>query len=259
MPAPQPHTVRRSLFMPPMWMPSDQRARSTNLYRFMQTINQRFGTSFTEYEPLWQWSVDNVADLWATLWDELDVIASQPCDRVIDDVHAMPGANWFAGAHLNFAQNLLRFRDDQAAIIFRGETMHESRTLTYRELSDAVSRLAQTLRAMGVQAGDRVVGFMPNMPETIIAMLAATASAPSGLLLARLRRQGRARPLPAHPAEGALHRRRTTVTAGGRSRRSRRCAEIFTELSPHPQVVVVPYTEDRADISIVPGAAAYED
>jgi acetoacetyl-CoA synthetase len=259
MPAPQPHTVRRSLFMPPMWMPSDQRARSTNLYRFMQTINQRFGTSFTEYEPLWQWSVDNVADLWATLWDELDVIASQPCDRVIDDVHAMPGANWFAGAHLNFAQNLLRFRDDQAAIIFRGETMHESRTLTYRELSDAVSRLAQTLRAMGVQAGDRVAGFMPNMPETIIAMLAATSlgaiwssCSPDFGVRGVLDRFARIQPKVLFTANGYSY--------GGRAFSSLdKVAEIFTELSPHPHVIVVPYTEARADISILPGAQHYED
>ena len=140
----------------------------------MGFINDRYGTGFTEYAPLYQWSVENIPEFWAAFWEFAEIKASKPYDQVIEDVTKMPGAKWFSGARLSFAENLLRFRDDQVALIFKGEDQHATK-MTYAALYDEVARVAKSLKATGVQIGDRVAGFLPNMPETIAAMLAATS------------------------------------------------------------------------------------
>jgi len=106
-----------------LWQPSVDQIQKSNMYRFMNFINEKYGQAFTEYTPLYDWSVDNIADFWAALWEFVDIKASVPYAQVIDDVTKMPGAKWFAGARLNFAENLLRYRDDRTALIFRGETV----------------------------------------------------------------------------------------------------------------------------------------
>src|SRR5512138_1297888 len=95
-----------------LWTPSDERIKSSNMYRFMGFVNDRHGQSFSDYEGLYAWSVNNIADLWADIWDFVGIKASRRYDEVIDNVRKMPGAKWFSGARLNFAENLLRFRDD---------------------------------------------------------------------------------------------------------------------------------------------------
>ena len=140
----------------------------------MNIINETYNQNFSEYEPLYQWSIENIPDFWACLWEFAKIKSSMPYDQVVDDVGKMPGAKWFSGARLNFAENLLRYKDDQTALIFKGEDRVDKR-MTYAELYDEVASVARSLRQAGVRAGDRVVGFMPNMPETVIAMLAATS------------------------------------------------------------------------------------
>jgi len=243
----------------PMWTPTESRIQSTNLYRFMGRVNREYGTDFSHYDSLFEWSVSNPADLWELLWDELNIIASRRFDSVIDDPHKMPGARWFAGAELNFAENLLRFRDDQTALIFRGELMHESRRISYAELYRDVSRLAGALRDEGVEPGDRVVGFMPNLPETIIAMLAATSlgaiwssCSPDFGVKGVLDRFSRIEPKVLFTANGYAY--------GGKQFSSlEKVSSIFEHLTSHPRVVVVPYTESRADISSLPNAVHYDE
>ncbi len=157
-----------------LWEPSEERIKSTNIYRFMTRVNDTYGTSFTEYTPLWEWSVDHLEDFWAEAWKFLDIKVSVPYGKVIQDKEKMPGARFFVGSKLNFAENLLRFRDDRTALVFRGEDTVR-RTLTYNQLFSEVAQTAAALKAQGVKPGDRVVGFVPNMPESIIAMLAATS------------------------------------------------------------------------------------
>ena len=157
-----------------LWQPSEDRIKSSNIYRFMQFINKKYNQSFSEYAPLYEWSVDNIPDFWAAMWKFGEIKTSAPYNQVIDDVIKMPGARWFKGARLNFAENLLRYRDDQTALIFKGEA-RDSLKVTYAKLYDKVASVAESLRNAGVQAGDRIVGFMPNMPETVIAMLASTS------------------------------------------------------------------------------------
>jgi len=157
-----------------LWNPSEEKIKGTNLYRFMGLINEKHNQQFREYAPLYQWSVEHIADFWAAMWEFAQIKASKPYDEVIDDVSKMPGAKWFLGAELNLAENLLRYRDDKIAFVFKGEGQ-DTRKMTYRELYGEVARVAKSLKETGVTVGDRVVGFMPNMPETVIAMLAAAS------------------------------------------------------------------------------------
>ena len=102
-----------------LWEPSEAQIKQTNMYRFMAVVNQKYNQDFKEYGPLYEWSIENIADFWATMWDFAGIIASKPYKQVIDDVGKMPGASWFSGTRLNFAENLLRYRDDRVALIFK--------------------------------------------------------------------------------------------------------------------------------------------
>ena len=157
-----------------LWEPTEEKIKNSNMYRFMNFINGKFNKSFAEYTSLYQWSVDNLPEFWASMWEFAEIKASKPYDKVIDSEDKMMGVKWFEGSRLNFAENLLRYRDDNVALAFKQEDMPILR-VTYKELYNEVAKVARSLRETGVTAGDRVVGFMPNMPQTIIAMLAATS------------------------------------------------------------------------------------
>jgi len=241
-----------------LWKPSEEQIKATNMYRFMNTVNERFGTSFDEYEALYRWSIENIADFWAVMWDFVGIIHSAPYEQVIDDPGKMPGARWFAGARLNFAENLLRYRDDRIALIFKGEAREPVR-MTYAELYSEVARVAKALREAGVTAGDRVVGFMPNMPQSMIAMLAATSigatwssCSPDFGIKGVLDRFGQIRPKVLFTANGYAFKGRKIDSLG-------RIADILEQLPTTEKVVVVPYTEDDPDISRVPNAVHYRD
>ena len=241
-----------------LWKPSEEQIKKTNMYRFMNLINERFGKNFMEYEPLHQWSIDNISDFWAAFWKFADVIHSKPYDQVVDDVTKMPGARWFTGAQLNFAENLLRYRDDQIALIFKGEAQ-DSTKMTYARLYDEVARLARSLKDLGIQPGDRVVGFMPNMPESIIAMLAATSMgaawsscSPDFGIKGVLDRFGQIKPRVLFTANGYSFK-------GKKLDSMERISHILKELPSIEKVVVVPYTEQQADISAVANAVHYQD
>ena len=151
----------------PLWTPDPARAAQTGMARFMRLAGKK------DYAELHRWSVERSEDFWALLWKFADVRGTQG-DRRLVDGNRMPGAQWFPDARLNFAENLLRGRDDSLAIAFWGEE-EVKRRLTRSELHDLVSRLAQALRAAGVGKGDRVAAYLPNMPEATAAMLAAAS------------------------------------------------------------------------------------
>ena len=126
------------------------------------------------YSQLYNWSIIRAEDFWGSFWEYSKIIHHSPFTKVVDDLTKMPGAKWFEGATLNFAENLLRHRDDKIAIRFYGEDGTQS-YLTFKELYEQVSRLAQSMRDMGISKNHRVAGFMPNSPETVIAMLATSS------------------------------------------------------------------------------------
>jgi len=128
-----------------LWEPTEERKRNANITNFMDFVNRRYRQNFHSYKELYDWSVDKMPDFWASVWDFVGVKASKGYELVVDDVTKMPGAKWFIGARLNFAENLLRYRDNNIAFIFKGETQ-KSTKMSYAELYNSVGRLAESLR-----------------------------------------------------------------------------------------------------------------
>ena len=241
-----------------LWQPSEERIKSTNIYRFMTRVNERYSTEFTQYPDLWEWSVNNLEDFWTITWEFIDIKASQTFDKAIDDPAKMPGAKFFVNSKLNFAENLLRFRNDRVAIIFKGEDSVR-RTLTYNQLYDEVAKTAASLKKMGIQKGDRVVGFVPNMPESIIAMLAAaslgavwSSCSPDFGIKGVLDRFGQTRPKVLFTADGYFFKGKPMDSI-------ERIAGIVKEIPSIQKIVVIPYVSTKPDISSLPNAVLYEE
>ena len=241
--------------MPKMlWKPSRERVESSNIYRFMKSANP----DFNEYAQLYDWSISKIPEFWAKVWEFVGIKASKPYDRVVDDLDNFPGAKWFEGAELNFAENLLKFRDDRVALAFWGEGQ-EPEHVTYKELYDQVARTAKALRDLGVKKGDRVAGFMPNMPQTIVAMLAAasigaawSSCSPDFGIKGVLDRFGQIEPRVLFCADGYRFKGRDFDSLA-------RVGEILRDLPSIEKVVVVPYTQEKPDISNVPNAVHFKD
>jgi len=241
-----------------LWKPSEERIKNSNMYKFMQFVNDKHGTDFREYRALYQWSVDKIPEFWASVWEFADIKYSKSYDTVVDDLTKFPGASWFVGARLNFAENLLRYRDDHTAFIFRGETQVTAK-MSYAQLYETVARLAESLRELGIKPGDRVAAYMPNMMETGIAMLAATSIGATWSSCATdigagaaLDRLGQIEPRVLFTVDGYFYKGKTFSSLSN-------AAEIAKGIPSVEKVVVAPYTEERADISQVPNGVAWED
>jgi acetoacetyl-CoA synthetase len=139
----------------------------------MQLVRQERDPGVVDYESLYRFSIDSPKAFWRAVWEFGGVIGSAG-NRTVENFERMPGASWFPDASLNFAENLLRFRDDRDALVFKSETGEHS-TLSYCQLYRQVAAVAAALSECGVETGDRVAGYMPNLPETVVAMLAATS------------------------------------------------------------------------------------
>jgi len=156
-----------------LWSPGAQRIQQANISRFIQLVRMERDPGVKDYASLYRFSVDSPKAFWRAMWEFGGVIGDTG-KRTVEDMELMPGARWFPDARLNFAENMLRYRDDREALAFKSETGLSS-TLSYRELYRQVAGVASSLRLLGIQPGDRVAGYMPNLPETIVAMLAATS------------------------------------------------------------------------------------
>jgi acetoacetyl-CoA synthetase len=152
----------------PLWTPSPERVAQASITEFMRQVGQ------PDYDSLYRWSVTEIGAFWDAVWSFGKVIGERGAGPALIDGDKMPGARFFPNAKLNFAENLLRRRDDGDAIVFWGEDKVKRR-LSAAELYDQVARCAQALEAEGVGVGDRVAAYLPNMPESVIAMLAATS------------------------------------------------------------------------------------
>lgn len=159
-----------------LWAPDRQRIERSRMHDYMQWLARHKGLHFQDYQALWQWSVDNLEAFWESIWQYFEVQASAGYERVLDR-RIMPGAKWFEGSRLNLAEQIFRFHADQPerpAILARSELRPLS-SLSWGELQRQVARLAQALRDMGVQPGDRVVAYLPNLPETVVAFYACAS------------------------------------------------------------------------------------
>jgi acetoacetyl-CoA synthetase len=157
-----------------LWQPTAVTIENANLTAYMRRLADQHGLNFTDYRDLWRWSVDNVADFWRSIWDYFNVTASaQPVEILAG--RQMPGARWFTGARLNYAENVFaRMQTEGPAILYKAED-EATVAISREELYAQTAALAQALQAAGVQQGDRVAGYLPNIPEAIIGLLACAS------------------------------------------------------------------------------------
>ena len=198
-----------------LWTPSAAWVADTNLTAFMGWLARERGRKFADYTALWQWSTTDIEDFWQAIWDYFDVRSSAP-PRCVLESRAMPGARWFPGARLNYAEHVLRHERPGADAVL---ALSETRPLTgvpWTKFAADVRTLATQLRALGIKPGDRVAAYLPNIPQAMIAMLATTAvGAIWAVLLARLRLRRRARPAAAIVAETPVLLRRLPLRRQG--------------------------------------------
>ena len=241
---------------PALWKPSGKRIAASRMTDFMAFAADRENHSFGTYDQLYEWSVAHPERFWPAVWDFFD-LSGQKGATVVENADAMPGARWFPEARLNFAENLLRRRDDHPALVFRGEDGRRE-VVTYRQLHTSVARLAASLRAAGVAPGDRVSGFMPNRPETVIAML-ATASigatwsscSPDFGVNGVLDRFGQIEPKVLFTTDGYTYN-------GKRLDCLERIGDVLEKLDCVQQVVVVPFLDPEPDIAHIPRAKPWD-
>lgn len=158
-----------------LWRPSKERVEQSRMLAFMRRLEKRHGLNISGYRALHQWSVEKPEVFWDELWQFLGIRSTENYTSVVDDLTKFPGAKWFPGAVLNYAENILKDHNDrEIALIFRGEN-HMRRSFTWAALRNQVERLATRMREEGIVPGDRVAAYMPNVPETVIAMLASSA------------------------------------------------------------------------------------
>ncbi len=240
----------------PIWTPSPERISQANLSRFIDYVRNNHSPKIKNYQQLYQWSIDKPEAFWPALWHFCDVKASQPWSTVLTNADKIPGAKWFTGARLNFAENLLRRRDDKTAVVFWSEDQRKYR-LTYQEIYQQVATLAAAMRAMGITIGDRVAGFMPNMPKTIIAMLATTSigaiwssCSPDFGVNGAVERFGQIEPKLLFTADGYFFKGKAHDSLS-------RVTEISQQLPSLEKIIVVPLLSDRPDISSLPNSVHY--
>ena len=157
-----------------LWEPKLK--ENTNMYNFILFVNKRRGKDFKNYWELYEWSINEPEYFWEDVWDFVGIIYSRKYEKILEDPKKFPGTKWFIGAKLNFAQNLMKFRDDKKAIIFRGEPgSGKYEEISYNLLYRKVYSLYHYLSEIGFSSNDRAVAYMPNIPETVISMLSVTS------------------------------------------------------------------------------------
>ncbi|MGQ9506430.1 MAG: acetoacetate--CoA ligase [Candidatus Bathycorpusculaceae bacterium] len=242
----------------PLWTPSQECIKKANITRFIEFVNKKYDLKIDSYGELYRWSIENIPNFWECMWEFAQIKASRKYDVVVDDLSRFPGAKWFVGAKLNFAENLLRHRGDYPAFIFKGETQKTKR-LTYKQLYHSVAQLAKPLREIGVTPGDRVAAYMPNITETPIAMLAATSIgaiwSSCGTELgpgAVTDRFSQISPkvlftVDGYPYKGKIFDVLVNVE------------KIVNAVSSIEKVVVVPYMQEKPNLANVPKSVNYND
>jgi acetoacetyl-CoA synthetase len=236
-----------------LWSPPRGRVAASELARYMRWLRDEKGLAFDDYAALHRWSVERLEDFWASLWEFLEIRASAPYARVLD-ARRMPGAKWFEGARLNYVEHAFRHASPSRPAIVSGSELRPTGETSWAELERSVAGIAASLRAFGVKPGDRVVSYMPNIPETIAAFL-ATASlgaiwsscSPdmgSGAVLDRFRQ---IEPKVLFAVDGYRY-------GGKEFDRRAVLAEIVARLPTLERVVVLPYLDPAARL---PGAVTY--
>jgi acetoacetyl-CoA synthetase len=240
-----------------LWRPDAERIATARVTAFTVAVNERWNATCTDYASLWRWSVAQPEAFWTSVWDECGVLGERG-NAVLENANRMPGARWFPQARLNYAENQLRRRDDSDALVFWGEDQVKRR-LSNKELHAQVSRFAQALQAAGVVKGDRVAGYLPNMPEAIITMLATaslgaiwSSASPDFGVQGVLDRFGQIEPKVLVCVDGYWYNGKPVDCLA-------KNAEVAGQMPSLVRTVVVSYLSDAPDISAIKNGVRWVD
>ncbi len=240
-----------------LWAPSPERIADARMTAFMRAVEAAHSVSISDYGALWRWSVENREFFWRMVWNFCDAIGDQG-SAITADGERMPGARWFPEGRLNFAENCLRLRGADDAIVFWGEDKVRRR-LSRDELYAQVSRTVQALRAAGVKEGDRVAGYLPNLPETVIGALAAAAigaiwssCSPDFGVEGVVDRFGQIEPKVVFVADGYFYGGKAFDTLD-------KVGELRTRMKGVERMVVVPYVNAPSDLHVPAGAVTLDE
>ena len=232
----------------PLWTPTPEQIETAKITELRRAVSAQWQVDLLDSTALWQFSVDEREKFWRTIIDFCDLKSETWGEQDSVDVDKLPGAKWFPDARFNFAENLLKRRDDGEALVFWGEDKVRRR-MTFAELYDAVSQLAQALHTEGVEPGDRVVGYMPNTPEAIISMLAAaslgatwSSCSPDFGLQGVLDRFGQIEPKVLIACDGYFYNGKTHDIR-------KKTADLVSGVPSIQRVIIVPYALTEPDIS----------
>jgi acetoacetyl-CoA synthetase len=241
-----------------LWEPSAEFVERTTMRRYMRWLAEERGVEVGDYDALWRWSVDDLEGFWQSIWGFFDVQAAQPGERVLGE-RRMPGAQWFPGARLSYAEHIFRGKDDAATAIVHASELREQAAMSWGELRELTSQIAAGLRDLGVGEGDRVVAYMPNIPETIAAFLACaslgaiwSSCSPDFGARSVIDRFAQIEPKVLFAVDGYRYNgrdfdRRDTV------------AGLVGEIPSLQHVVVLPYLDDAPALERVPKAMRWAD
>ena len=241
-----------------LWKPSKDQINSSQLEAFRLQVNSRFNLKIENYSELHSWSISNINDFWKAIWGFMAIKCSSNYNQVVDDENKMPGAKWFDGLLFNFAENILRIKSDKAAIIFQSENA-DSKIISYNELYDEVEKVASTLRKMGIKNGDRIVGIMPNLAETVIAMLATTSigaiwssCSPDFGTQGILDRFTQINPKIIFASDGYFYKGKSFDSLN-------KLKDLLNQLPSVRKVIITPFVRENPDISSINNSLVWND
>ncbi|MBA2303136.1 MAG: acetoacetate--CoA ligase [Acidobacteria bacterium] len=239
----------------PLWTPSPERIERARLTHFMRHVARQWAVEIRDYDAVYQFSISRPADFWKTVWEFCGILGDQG-QRVVVDLDRMPGAHFFPDARLNFAENVLRQQGGGTALVFNGENQRHS-TLSHDQLRSSVARCAAALRSSGIVAGDRVVGYLPNMPEAIVAALGCatigavwSSCSPDFGVQGVLDRFGQIEPRMLFTTDGYFYGGKTHDLLA-------KVAGVVDGLPSLERVVIVPYVADASSLEAAGGAAEW--
>lgn len=240
-----------------LWQPNEAQKKQAAITKFMDGVNRKYGLRLTDYTSLWQWTVDNRAEFWSEFWDFAGIIGDKG-DVILQNPDVMEQSRFFPNANLNYAENLLRHDGDDQAMVFWGEDKVRA-AFSFADLRRNVGSIQSFLTESGIRMGDRVAGFVANMPETVMAMMSAASI---GAVWSSCS--------PDFGAQGVLDRfgqiePKVFVTVDGYYYKGQavdcmpRVREIVSQLPSVQRVIVIPYTNPAPDLSGIPGAVLLTD
>ncbi|MHA1310663.1 MAG: acetoacetate--CoA ligase [Candidatus Helarchaeota archaeon] len=241
-----------------LWKPSEEEIKKANMTKFIDFVNKNYDLTISDYFQLYNWSIENIPDFWSAIWQFVGIKASKKYDLIVDNLKKFPGAKWFIGSRLNFAENQLKFRNNHTAFIFYGENEIFS-TITYSKLNNRVSQVANSLLELGIKPNDRICAYMPNLIETAIAMLATTSIgaiwSSCGAEIgpkAALDRLGQIEPKIMFAADGYFYKGKKFSSLSN-------VEKVAKNIKSLKKVIIIPYTESNPDISKIPNSIYFDN